>query len=305
MRYTATLSLLILTLATACVRKDQNRSTTQSANPYISKVYDYLPAPGQHVNVLPQYSEGDTHEAMIAKAEEMLCGAGPAKSITLGGFGGYVVFGFDHSIENKEGLCDLRIYGNAYTNSSEPGIIMVSCDENDNGKADDTWYEIKGSAHSDDNTIVNYSITYTRSEETSSIAWRDNQGAEGVIEPNTYHKQPYFPQWVNNQEITFTGTRLPDVAHNSSTDDEAPYWEFKTFDYGYADNKSNNDNGSAIDIAWAVDSDGNPAMLEKIDFIKVYNSQNQIAGWLGEVSTEVSGAADLHTLGIEISSSEF
>ena len=60
--------------------------------------------------------------------------------ITLGGFGGYVTVGFDHTIQNVEGLRDFRVLGNAfYANanpnpdapeggSCEPGVIMVAYD---------------------------------------------------------------------------------------------------------------------------------------------------------------------------------
>ncbi|CUQ14422.1 Uncharacterised protein [Segatella copri] len=34
--------------------------------------------------------------------------------------------------------------------------------------------------------------------------------------------------------------------------------------------------------------------LDHIDFVRVYSAQNQMCGWLGETSTEVSGAEDLH-----------
>ena len=34
--------------------------------------------------------------------------------------------------------------------------------------------------------------------------------------------------------------------------------------------------------------------LDFIDFVKVYSAEQQMAGWLGETSTEVAGAEDLH-----------
>ena len=47
-------------------------------------------------------------------------------------------------------------------------------------------------------------------------------------------------------------------------------------------------------IDWAVDDEGNPVELKQIDFVKVYNAMLQDCGWLGETSTEVAGAIDLH-----------
>jgi hypothetical protein len=67
-----------------------------------------------------------------------------------------------------------------------------------------------------------------------------------------------------------------------------------SYDYGYADNAPNNDEASNIDMSWAVDKNGKYVKLPGIDFIKVYTGINQEAGWLGEVSTEVAGAYDLH-----------
>lgn len=41
-------------------------------SPYITKVYEYRPAPGQFVNELPKYTEGDTEESMRQKVEDCL-----------------------------------------------------------------------------------------------------------------------------------------------------------------------------------------------------------------------------------------
>ncbi|MDE5450168.1 PKD domain-containing protein, partial [Elizabethkingia meningoseptica] len=65
------------------------------------------------------------------------------------------------------------------------------------------------------------------------------------------------------------------------------------FAFGYVDNAPNDSDASNIDIAWAVDKNGKPVQLSGIDFVKVYSAVRQEAGWLGEVSTEVSGAYDL------------
>ena len=46
--------------------------------------------------------------------------------------------------------------------------------------------------------------------------------------------------------------------------------------------------GDGIDISWAVDSDGAPADLTKIRFVRVYTGVQQITAF-GEVSTEVCG----------------
>ena len=41
---------------------------------YITEVYEYRPAPGQFVNIMPLYEEGDTEEDMCRKARESRSG---------------------------------------------------------------------------------------------------------------------------------------------------------------------------------------------------------------------------------------
>ena len=111
-------------------------------SPYIKRVFEYRPAPGQYINELPPYEAGDTPETMRAKAQANLADDNKVM-ISLGGYGGYVVVGFDHPIVNVAGLADFKVLGNAFwanTNpnpdaprrggSCEPGIVMVSVDVN-------------------------------------------------------------------------------------------------------------------------------------------------------------------------------
>jgi hypothetical protein len=51
-----------------------------------------------------------------------------------------------------------------------------------------------------------------------------------------------------------------------------------------------------FDISDAVDSAGNHLNLAGIRFIQIQSGVFQVAGWLNEISTEVSGAADLSRL---------
>ena len=41
-------------------------------SPYISRVFEFMPAPGQFVNNMPYYDMGDTRQVMARKAEECL-----------------------------------------------------------------------------------------------------------------------------------------------------------------------------------------------------------------------------------------
>ena len=296
-------------------------------SPHISRVFEYLPAPGQFVNEMPYYDEGDTAEDMARKAEE--CIANDERVlISLGSYGGYVVFGFDHMVENCSNLMDFEILGNAfYSNanpnanaskeggSCEPGIVMVSHDDNDNGLPDDAWYELAGSEYHHPATKHKYSITYHRPDEnktrtpdpsypfindTSYVKWTDHLGHTGHVYRNVYHRQSYWPQWIDQAELTFEGTLLADnYVDESGT---GSYYVQYAYSWGYADNHPNSDDRSKFDIDWAVDEAGKHVHLSGIHFVKVYTGVNQYCGWLGETSTEIMGANDLHLLGIEVTS---
>ena len=49
-----------------------------------------------------------------------------------------------------------------------------------------------------------------------------------------------------------------------------------------------------------MDDEGDPVQLPGIHFVKVYTGVNQYCGWLGETSTEVMGAEDLHLTGGDV-----
>ena len=199
------------------------------------------------------------------------------------------------TIVNVAGAADLKILGNAFAGNSEPGIVMVAEDTNGNGKPDDTWYELAGSADTDSVGKVRYgySITYRRVP-MGDIPWKDNLGNEGVIGRNDYHEQEYFPLWKGN-ELTFSGTLLPPNAHPKKQDDGSTVWTLDALRFGYVDNVPNNDaTGNNFDLDWAVDEHRQPVKLKQIHFVRVYNAQNQQCGWIGETSTEVSGAEDLN-----------
>lgn len=276
-------------------------------SPYITAVSDYRPAPGQFVNRLPEYEDGDTQETMNAKVLAAI-GNNARSLVSLGGYGGYVVCGFDHTIANVPGEADFKVLGNAYYNgstaddgssrlggSSEPGIVMVAYDRNGNGKADeDEWYELAGSEYEKQTTVKGYEITYTRPDGDASddIPWTDNQGGSGSIQRNSFHNQSYYPSWIEDGELTFSGTLLPPNAVDESGN--GTYWVFYAYDWGYADNRLNTEDESDFDISWAVDSDGNRVYLPGVDFVKIYTGVNQQCGWTGETSTEVMGINDLH-----------
>ncbi len=284
-------------------------------SPYISKVYEYCPAPGQFVNEMPRYEDGDTYETILQKVEESISGTNDIM-ITLGAYGGYVTFGFDHTVINVPGEKDFRIWGNCFYEllqpdkkggSAEPGIIMVSYDTNCNGLPDDEWYELAGSEYYSKDTRHAYSITYRRpdpnreivADEDNSlddiyyIGWSDNAGQKGYLPKNIFHNQDYFPKWISANEIAFSGSLLANNAEDISGN--GSYFVLYSFPWGYVDNHPNEyADLNSFDISWAVDFDGNPVDLPGVDFIRVYTGLNQYCGWLGETSTELSRAQDLH-----------
>ncbi len=285
-------------------------------SPYISKVLEYCPAPGQFINEMPMYEEGDTYADILKKAEESISGKNDIM-ISLGGYGGYVTFGFDHTVINSQGN-DFRIWGNAFYEltqpdekggSAEPGIVMVSYDTNCNGLPDDEWYELAGSDYNNPSTLHDYRITYHRPDparqpigDTSGfltdlyyIPWQDSEGATGYVARNSFHMQDYYPKWIDADELTFSGTRLPANARDLSG--TGTYFVLYSFAWGYVDNHPNDfADLNSFDISWAVDGNGRKVNLPGVDFIRVYTGINQYCGWLGETSTEICRAQDLNII---------
>ncbi|MDR2374879.1 MAG: hypothetical protein LBD96_00405, partial [Treponema sp.] len=188
----------------------------------------------------------------------------------------YIVYGFDHSVENASGP-DIRINGNAFTiagNASacwtEPGTVWVSQDDNGDGRANDTWYELRGSLSGTPAAIPRYAVTYLRPTGTNTGGtWMDNLGNAGV-----YFK--HFPPQFSG-DLTFAGTKL-DI-------------DYRVDHPGYVDTVST----SAFDISNAMQADGSPADLMYIDFVRVQCALLAEAGAFGEISTElVNAPSDLN-----------
>ena len=273
---------------------------------YIQAVDEYCPAPGQFVNAMPEYEEGDDAARMAQKCTESLAN-NQRDLVCLGGYGGYITFHFDHSIANIEGQRDFFIEGNAIKEasgsyeggSSEPGIVMVAQDADHDGNPD-AWYEISGSADVDSvgKVIYDYEITYSPNP-MGDIPWTDNKGGSGVIERMSKYNitgrdQEYYPLWITG-DIVRQGTLLPKNGVNTKPNAKNGHWVLMFLREGYADNKPNSDKtANSFDISWAVDKERQKVSLQYIDFVRVYTGLNQSCGWLGETSTEIAGAEDLH-----------
>ncbi|MBQ0075242.1 MAG: hypothetical protein KBT34_13755 [Prevotella sp.] len=292
-----------VTTATAAPKEDPYKPKYDGNSPYILAVDEYVPAPGQFINTMPKYEDGDDAKIMAQKCTDALADDNGGL-VSLGGFGGYITFHFDHSVRNVPGEKDIYIKGNAFKadnasdgGSSEPGIVMVSQDLNGNGLPDDEWYELSGSADVDSvgKVMYDYAITYTF-DAMKDVPWTDNRGNKGTLARNSFHRQEYFPLWLKGTDGTLTlrGTRLPNNGYDASG--KGTYWVLKFLRYGYVDNLPNTDrDGCSFDIGWAVHPvTRQPKALESVDFVRVYCATNQVCGWLGETSTEIMGAEDLH-----------
>ena len=284
--------------------EDHYRAKTETSVAEQTIIFEYTPAPGQFINETKTGGFDGTQttpEAAVAYATQRMK---EKNFVSLGGFGGYIVVGFDHSIDNT-GNYDFGVEGNSFKGSSEPGIVWVMQDKNGNGKPDDTWFELKGSETGKETTVRNYAVTYYRpAKPQQPVKWTDNLGNEGEVDYlNQFHKQDYYyPLWITADSYTLTGTCLE--ARNYDQSGNGTYWVQAEYDWGYADNFSeidrlsdgNNANASAnanyFKISNAIDEKGNPVDLKYIDFIKVQTGCNTKSGWLGENSTEVFGFFD-------------
>jgi hypothetical protein len=266
---------------------------------------EYTPAPGQLINVNPWGTP---------EGKRSIEG-GINGTLSLGAFGGYVVFRFDQAVENDPhnpyGV-DFTIFGNPMPDWSEPGVVWVMEDVNENGEPDETWYELAGSDHWFSGTVKNYRVSYLNPGGTAAtdIPWEDHAGNQGIIRANSIYTQTYYPlhdSFPHIDAISYElgGTLLQGMVFEHSTGIKS-----RRRSFGYADNQLRGsapftipDNpytmeiehsgGDAFDIAWAVDSSDQYVELERVHFIKVQSGLLADGGRLGELSTELTGAVDV------------
>jgi hypothetical protein len=262
------------------VKAADDQPVTGDSSPYITKVFDYQYAPGQHAQTLAYGKDGSD---FIGNTSAY---------VMLGGWGGYIAAGFDHTISNEKGY-DFGVFTQP-SSSSEPAVVFVMKDLNGDGQPNDSeWIELKGSEFEHSETIRDYEVTYFKPAEGEYVRWEDNQGNSGELVPG-YGNDSWW--WHEDQEqVTLKGVKLP----YSHFEDGPENWTNYTdrFQWGYAENYLGEDHdpnlkANLFDISNAVDQEGNAVELSGIDFIKVQNGVFQVAGWLNEISTEVKGAFD-------------
>ena len=272
---------------------------------FITEVMEYTPAPGQLINVAPWGTPQGAHSIE----------GGVNGSVCLGTFGGYLIFRFEHPVENDPqnpfGV-DFTIFGNPMPEWSEPGVVWVMKDENENGEADDTWYELAGSDYWFSSTQKEYAVTYTNpgGDLAADVPWEDWWGTSGVVRANSVHMQPYYPLHdsfpaIDPDNYTLDGTLLQGLVYQHPSGMRSIRRAF-----GYADNQLRgtapytlpdnpytreleNSGGDAFDIGWAVNTDEAYVELDLIHFVKVQSGILAEGGLLGELSTELTGAVDV------------
>lgn len=277
----------------------------------VTRVLEYMPAPGHQVNGYSVVGDFIRDGASMQEAcDSVMSHFKKQWMVSLGAQGGYVVAAFDNPIQNGHfgkgpsriaNDYDLVVRGNPYSYQSEPGIVWVMKDENGDGQANDTWYELAGSEYGTNNHSTGYAITYRRpTTEKQDIHWTDNQGGQNIVPyMPSWNTHPYYWQdWVTSYTLsdetgsyegrTYEGSRLRDT---HSYDEKSGMSMMPAFDWGYADNGGRDCKQSRIYLRLdnAVRTDGSPANLDYIHFIKIQTAQTGYTPNLGEISTEVYG----------------
>jgi len=289
--------------------------------PFASTVLEFAPAPGQFVNH-PDFS--DPGHALGLPSGGGTAAPNNTSIVSLGGFGGYVVLGFDHTIIddplNPFGM-DAIVFGNAYWVGGDPNrhwaecaTIEISPDENENGLADDTWYLIPGShivsplsqfvtvQWDDDIKNERYPPDdeswipsgYSGTWETEAFALPGAVfGSSVVVNPTAdgnsegiYGYGDYSPTLV-----------LGDLDGDDIVDDATiTPQQFYTIpdDPRTVGITAGSGGGDAFDIAWAIDPNtAGPAKLVGFDFIRLTSAVDSVSPVFGEKSAEIDAVADV------------
>ncbi|HVZ94609.1 MAG TPA: hypothetical protein VG797_08865 [Phycisphaerales bacterium] len=297
-----------------------------NASDFADRVISYSPAPGQFINN-PAYN--DPSRALGPPLGGGTLSADNTKVVSLGGFAGSIILGFDHTVlddpRNPFGL-DCIVFGNAFwvggnanRRWAEGTVIEISRDANGNGLVDDPWFIIPGSH-----------LTIPPDNSHQSQAWDDNPSTPTPpANPAWYPSAIFYPGFPSSYSTM--GFLLPALFNTQVLQNPNGLAAMREGIWGYADcsptlllGDTNADNivdhpsitaaefftnpdnpfavgitpntggGDAFDIRWAIDpATSLPAHLDGFDFIRLSTGVNFIAGPVGEISTEVSGVSDV------------
>lgn len=291
------LLISMLSLASVLLAED-------TASYYATRMISFDPAPGQFMSEV--WAQPNVDYAL----------GNNGIGVSLGGFGGSIVLGFDRPIvnhpQNPYGV-DFLVKGNSFSGSeygawTEPAAVQVMQDKNKNGLPDDgEWYELAGSDYYLSTTRKNVEMTYynPKHDGRATIPWRMNTGETGAMITNQFHEHSFYPADAgfdcNYDSMTVTGNMIVGCTNLS----KPSYVENHRGQlFGYADNRgfSNMDINNVVnpydysiniqdgfDLSWAVDKSGNHVQLDTVHFVRIYTAINQDGGWLGELSSEILG----------------
>lgn len=293
----------------------------EEGSPFAVTVLEFAPAPGQFVNH-PDFS--DPRRALGPPSGGGTSAPNNGSIVSLGGFGGYIILGFDHTIVNDPlnpfGM-DAIVFGNAYWVGGNPNrrwaecaTIEISVDENDNGLADDSWYLIPGSHIIDppsqfvieqwDDDIKD--VRYPPDDES----WIPT-GYSGMWETGAFAlPAALFGMTVVTNPIVGKGSEgifgfgdysptlvLGDLDGDDIVDDTTltPQQFYTTpDDPRTVGMTAGSGGGDAFDIAWAIDpATGEPGELSGFDFIRITTAVQSISPNFGEKSAEIDAVADV------------
>ena len=246
-----------------------------------------------------------------------------ATGVSLGAAGGYVDFDLNVSNDssNPYGV-DFIVYGNAFNGNPEAGSVKVygyTGKDNTGGK----WYELAGSLYYDDITQRNKDVSYKKVDGEGIYYQITDHGTaptdSGWIKFNINTSVAWWPEdsegytstiWGNVDDVTKTSDVITykGVSIVKDTDTTNDY------QFGYADVHVNGSNygtainpytatntsqgGDGFDLAWAVDENGEPVVLDHITKVRVYTSAGMMSDGsgvfttpsiFGETSAEVCG----------------
>jgi hypothetical protein len=285
---------------------------TQKYSGLPDAVTDYLCIGSQYTNGLGISDYGLRGVATLLGSNNDVAGATYTAPASLGNFGGYITYYFEDAIQdnpkNPYGV-DFITYGNSVEGSNafaEPGQVWVSEDGSE-------WYALAGSVHYDNSALWDYSITYSKLE-NGRTSWTDNKGNSATQPYYEYPLPEYYPlfDWTEALEnsMTLSGILLQTQEGTNEYGNSLPPFT----DFGYVDvgqrglpGEDNNKAGNpylgsytkgnrqylsvtdGMDLAWAVDENGQPVTFENgVHYVKIVTASNIENGAIGEKSTEVN-----------------
>ncbi len=296
------------------------RDPTRGPGAFATSVVSHEPAPGQFVGD-PAFN--DPARTLGPPKGGGRQAADNSSIVTLGGFGGSITLGFDHTVVddpfNRFGM-DAIVFGNAFWPGGEPhdhwaeaATIEISLDANVNGLADDAWFLIPGSHIADPAAqllIATWDDDVDDAAFPPALASWIPPGSTGVWTTRAFELPADLfgsPVVVNPSPdmgvegifgyADYSPTLLlgdldgDDVVDQSATLPDRFYTvPDDSLTVGVTPGSGG---GDAFDIAWAVDPEtGLPADLPGFDFIRLTTAVDVVTMFFAEKSAEIDAVAD-------------